>query len=369
MCRARPGPRCSDTGTTRYNTAIERVKYLKRCAEREAEAHPQGALSARRKLQLANSERRLEAARRVFFATPAGQKHLDDRIEATELELDNLPESDDLRSDDARKRVKLTALLDNLKEEKHLGVTRRSNSYADLHMVGDERRRLRDESRERGGQMNKRGHPYANPTGAHGTPRTLQMKTWELEDVTRANSWVESGANPGWVENSAARVPSVVEGISIGSERVVPSQSRVIRLNLPDGQVVEARYDFHVTKNEDGRFIVSSKRTVSSSWEDAAPIDVTTQNLGHILTARSGVSRRQTKAVVGSYDTKEKALFALNEAKQDTDLFYAQDTAITARESLVARARNTTSELQQRKLPVWFRYQHSPQEFAQVNNA
>lgn len=359
MCRKRPGPRCSCEGTKRYNAAVKRYERVEKLYLADQAAHPEGKVGKRRALQFENARRRLDAAKRVYYATPAGQKDLHNQKRVLESSLDLIPENSDYRSQAYRDRFKIKAKMQALEDARLEGVKRRSLSWEDYHLAQNERTAIRDEARERGGMMARNAHPMRKEniiTPAKGRDSGLSLRSWGANDVKNARSWIEAGANPGFEERATVRPPKTVDGIEVGTERVVPSISRPMRMNTPDGQVVESRADIHFTKNAAGKYVVTTRYTVASTWEDSAPIDVTTQELGHILTGETGVSKRY-QVTAKEFNTKKEAEKGFAAARKRVNSDAPAKVAVMARESLVSRLnKGGDVPLQQRNIPVWFRY-------------
>lgn len=359
MCRARSGPRCSSEGKKRYDRALNHFERINTLYEKEKAEHPKGKVSKRRALQMENARRRLDAAKRVYYATNAGQKDLHNQKRVLEASLDFIPESDDRTTTEYRDRVKVNAKIKALEDARLEGVKRRSLSWEDYHLCSHERTSIRNESRERGGMMAPNAHPMSKANiivPAEGRESGLSLPSWDKSHVKNARSWVEAGANPGFKERATVRPPKKVGNVEVGTERVLPSVSRPIRVNTPDGQVAEARIDVHCTKNDAGKYVVSTRYTVASTWEDSAPIDVTSQSLGHILTGDTGVSKRYS-ITAESFDSKEAAEKAFRATKKRVNREAPGKVAIMARESLVSRLnKGGDVPLQQRNIPVWFRY-------------
>lgn len=358
MCRKRPGPRCSYEGVKRFTRAADHFRRIKELYDGEAERR-EGTVSPRRRAQLSNASRRLDAARRVYYATPQGQGALRTEITRIEGEIEGVarptpgtPEADTYS--------KKTRALSTMKTRLTQGVERRRNSYADLALVGDERRLIRDESRNRGGEMGFHAHPMARSSReayaeTADAPTRLSLREWSDSDVANAQSWVESGADPGWRRNPRLAPPRRIGDTTDIGEAVSGEEPQVkyVRVNTPDGQVVEGRHSFHLTKNSEGQYVVSLRSTVASSWEDASPIDKTTQELGHVLKNRT-IGYTEGASVVGSFSSKTEAKRQLAEAKRSLD--YAGTTAKQGRALLIRRAGRTGSALQRRGIVVWHRY-------------
>lgn len=362
MCRARPGPRCSNGGEIRFNRAIKHLKAMQVAHETEASMND-GKVAPERQRITDNAVRRLKAAEKVFFATPRGQKSLEDN----ENTLSYMLEKMDRGTQFSRARREYNSVERQLKQARQTrleGIQSRKDQYADLHLVkGDvhpgfaqsgERRQARDQARARGANISRLAQPMtqadmdaaiaADPAGA------LEIKEWPDEVYDRAKNWVEKGTNTGWGENVYAR-PKPEYG-----ERVAPSVSRLVRLNTPDGQVVEGRADIHVTKNSAGKYIVSERLTIASSWEDASPIDVTTQEIGHIISARRGVNRRAGGKAT-EFRTQAEAESYAKRTRNGLNQRFVKDVARQGREALVGRAHRAHEALQKRGFAVWPRYE------------
>ena len=362
MCRARPGPRCSHGGELRFNRAIKHLKAMLTAHEAEGSLND-GKVAPERQRITDNAMRRLKAAEKVFFATPRGQKSLEENENTLTYMLSNMERGTRF----SRARREYNSVERQLKQARQTrldGVQSRKDQYADLHLVkGDvhpgfaqsgERRQARDEVRARGGAISRLAQPMsqsdmdatlaADPAGA------LEVKEWPEETYDRAKNWVEKGTNTGWGENALVR-PKPEYG-----DRVAPSVSRLVRLNTPDGQVVEGRADIHVTKNSDGKFVVSERLVVASSWEDASPIDVTTQDIGHIITARVGVNRRAGDKAT-EFRTQAEAESYARRTRNGLNQRFVKDVARQGREAFVGRAHRAHEALQKRGFAVWPRYE------------
>ena len=362
MCRARPGPRCSHGGELRYSRAEKHLKAMAAAHEAEGSLND-GKVSAERQRITDNAVRRLKAAEKVYFATPKGQKSLETNENTFTYMLTNMDRGTQY-SNARREYNSVERQLKQARQARLEGVQSRKDQYADLHLVkGDvnpgfaqsgERRQARDETRARGGSISRLAQPMsqsdmdaafaADPAGA------LEVKEWPEEVYDRAKNWVEKGTNTGWGENSRVR-PKAEHG-----DRVAASVSRLVRLNTPDGQVVEGRADIHVTKNAAGKFVVSERLTVASSWEDASPIDVTTQEIGHIISARRGVNRRSGDKAT-EFSTQAEAESYARRTRNGLNQRFVKDVARQGREGFVGRAHKPHEALQKRGFAVWPRYE------------
>lgn len=363
MCRERPGPRCSNGGSKRFNKAKRHHDAVR---ERYLAAEERGHVPSRLSKQMSKARLRLSAAERVYDQTPDGQQRLRERIEATRLDIESrfggvVPaagtEARDQYNVSNRHREALTKRLED-------GISGREGSYKDLSLVKGERSRLRRQALARGGEMGPNGHPLSQDMQAvyRGEAEGMRLRRWNKEDVTRAASWIEHGANPAYHRNANLRPFERArddEGYMVELGAKVDGEepfSKRVRLNTPDGQVVEGRHDVFLTKNEEGKYVVSLRSTVASSWEDASPIDVTKQDLGHILKERALISRADHKSVVGTFTSKAEAKRAVTRVKREFD--YAGTTARMGRDALVTRVARRNSELQRRGIVIWHRFQN-----------
>lgn len=370
MCRSRPGPRCSNTAQHRYNKASENFERVKAqydsALERAGGDRERVPRRIRAKQSLASL--RLNAAHQVYWATPAGQKFLKEEIETQREALDAFGEETFQPSDTSDRarlhrsiRAKLTRASNRLAE----GIERRTNSYADMHLVKSERRTLRTQATARGGNISRNAQPLSAPSAAELRSRLdaegITLREWDENDVSRASSWVDRGVT-GNTYKKNPRLRAFERGrdvdgriITLGSKvEGEEPVSRLIRLNLPDGQVVEGRHDFHLTKNEDGKYVVSARSTVASSWEDASPIDNTKQQAGHLLSSGSRAGRAEAKMIIGTATSKTEAKRILAAAKREFDP--ARVTALMGRDILVSRAERRSTALQTRGFAIWQRY-------------
>lgn len=360
MCRARPGPRCSHGGRIRiararrwYNTIYER--YQRQLAE--------GRLTARTRRQFSRASLRLNAAQAVYWATPEGQNELREKIERdTEALYARFPSDPPEEGTSAHMRyTRMVNVIERSRKRLEEGITRRAESYKDLALVRAERTELRRQATARGGRISKNAQPLSVENAARireGMERAgLPLREWTSEDVARAGSWVERGADPGFVANSSVR-PFVSardeDGVMVraGSTAEV-AESRLLRMNMPDGTLVESRTDMFVSQNADGKYVVGAKIRTASSWEDVSPIDEAKQDLGHLI-SRNNVGRSEAKFVVGVASSREEAVQMMERAKQDFDA--PKVSALMARDALTSRAARRNVPLQRRGWVVWQRY-------------
>lgn len=373
MCRARPGPRCSDTGSRRMHAASNHYAAM---VARDGTIEAAGRRpTARQRRSTANALKRVEAAKRVYYATPAGQKSLRESIESDYNHLNTL----DFGTPASTERDAFERALRRVERREQAleeGAERRKNSYRDLSLVKEERSQIREVNRARGGTMGPNGHPTSRQLSdaeKQDKNRALSFKPWDDEQVARAESWVETGTETQWQENDATKPPVSIRGseTEIGTEKAVPSSSKAFRMNCPDGNIVEARFDTHITKNSDGKFVVTTRQSVASSWEDASGIDQTTSQLGRLMGTDAEGSRSRTN-LVGAYDSLEAAqAAATTEQGRISETGYAS-AAKTGRNMFINKARRTALPLQNsgtgaytpetgrvnrgRQAGAWFRY-------------
>lgn len=365
MCRARPGPRCSYDAGKRHLKAVNNHNWLTQKVEWYVD---QGRTPPKRlRVRYNLGVRRLEAAQRVWWSTPRGQEELKENIEQiTETLEAQYPHGapDVLESDAFSEYSVLIAEQERFTLAKEEGRTHRINSLADMKLSSaDERRSLRQQTTARGGRISANAHPVSAEVAAgiaEGLEvESLRLRAWNEHDVARASSWVEQGADPGLVDNNRLRPVRTVrdeEGslIPVGDKvEGISPRSRLIRLNTPDGQVVEGRHDFHLTKNSRNEYVVTVRSMVGSSWEDASPIDVTRQQVGHII-SDSSRHMSQHKQFVGKSTSLEEAKEIFNNAQSEFDA--AKVTAIIGRDRVVHSARRSNDTLQRRGINVWHRY-------------
>lgn len=366
MCRARPGPRCSNTAAHRYTKA---VNYYDRIAEQVNRQREQGrTVSEALKSKQTLSILRLNAAQQVFWATPAGQAELETLAETARSERQRrfpLGMDNESMTPPALEYRRLKNAEDRADKRRAEGIRRRANAYADMRLVGTERRGLRAQATARGGNIGPNAHPLTQSSAE--TLRNnmdtagISLREWSPDDVSRAKDWVDAGAaRDEYFYNR--RVRPFAHGRDLDGQRIqigntvrgTSPQSKLVRLNTPDGQVVEARHDFHLTQNDQGTYVVSMRSTVASSWEDASPIDDTKQQVGHLLKPDSKAGRAQAKYVLATADNLSEANAKLEAAK---DEFKAEPvTALMARDTLTSRSRRRSTALQTRGFAIWHRY-------------
>lgn len=367
MCRARPGPRCSPSGLDRWSKAIARYSVVHtRYAAAEAAG---GTIPRRLRQQMSKATLRKNAAGLVYWTTPNGQDQLRLNIENAESALaarfgSTSATPDTSNASDVREYTSLTRRIITNRARLEDGIARRANSYADMYLVKDERASLREQATARGGHMGANAHPLSATQAAamrEGlTARGITLRSWDESDVTRAASWVEHGSAPTRFRANESLTPAARgraangEMIQIGNAvQGEPAQSKALRINSPDGSVVEGRHDFHLTQNDAGQYVVSLRSHVATSWEDASPIDVTKQELGHILT-NENVGKSDANMIVGTYSTLTAARAARTSAKRTFNA--PKVTAIMGRDILTERAGSSEDTLQRRGIVVWHRY-------------
>lgn len=360
MCRARPGPRCSNSGAIRNDRAEAHFADQQDKYNAEATANG-GTVTPQRQQAFDNAQLRLAAAQRVWHATPKGMASIQDQIDVEEHRLTNLPRGTQY-SNARKEHNKTKRVIVQLKKQHAESVQFRKDSYADLHLVkGDvkpkmatssERRQTRDESRVRGGDISKNAQPLLQDTWdaqiAENQSAALSLGKWAEDDYARVGHWVEKGTDTGWKTNARLR-PAPGLGESQG-----PAVTRMVRENLPDGQVVEGRADIHLTKKSN-KFIVSSTLTVAGSFEDASPVDITTQPLGHLIAGKRGLNRkliRDTK----EFNSKAEAEKFIKSNRNSLNQTFHKDVAKVGRDGLIGRAEKAHNSLQNRGFPVWPRY-------------
>lgn len=333
MCRPRTGPRCSHSGRIRRDRAN---KHLDEIQQRHDHEKANGNVSARTDKQLRNARRRKDAALRVWEATPKGHEEIQSNIDQLEHKLTVIPEGKP--GTPARREFNKTNRdLNNAKKRLAEGVKSRKDQYAGYHMTETERRALRQYAMAQGASINKRAQPsnqaHMDEALAANKAEALELRQWSDDFYDdHANSWVEKGTKTSWTANNRVQPPKEAKGT-----RVTPSTSKAVRLNLPDGQVVEGRADVHVTKNTKGQYLVSERLTVASSWEDAAPIDVTTQDVGHIIASKRGVNRKASTEVA-TFSSEAEAVSHAEKLRRRTNQSLVKDTARLGREGFVGRA-------------------------------
>lgn len=362
MCRKRPGPRCSDEGYKRYSKAVRNLKTVRGDFDDEQVQQ----LSAYEQRKIRNAEHRLEAAKRVFYATPRGQEHLREQI------ADNLAERTSLNRSRTReanqRRRKLTTLVASQEAALRDGIQRRADSYADYHMVekNNERRQLREQAFARGGEMSAIAHPLRDPALIEARMQEVSDAPITLEDYPnevydRAASWTEAYAEP-YDNPNAPSLPRTARikggdgtSVEIGEPvEGVPVKTVHLRINAPDGSVTEAAFHHYVCKNSRGKYTSVYRAASATSWEDASPIDVTQQELGHMLTD-SASSRGDSIVMHGEYDTLHGAKVARGRYLHSLDAPRA--AAMMGRDTMIARAgADANTPTQVRGIPVWHRY-------------
>lgn len=370
MCRERPGPRCSDGGWKRYQKAKTNFELVNASYQSSLEQHSGDTERVPRRLRakMSRASNRLNAAQQVYWATPHGQDELRERQGRYQAQLDsNFPSGapEDESTSEYLRWKNLDSSVRRTEKRINEGIERRRGSYSDLKLVKGERRVLREQATARGGHLGRNAHPLseANATSmreqldAHG----VSLREWNEDDVSRASSWVEHGSDASFRANTTVR--PFQQGRDEDGNRVqlgrvlddVKPVSRTIRVNSPDGQVVEARHDIFLTKNDNGQYIVSVRSRAVSSWEDASPIDNTKQDLGHLLTDRR-LSHVESKHVYSVSTSKAEAKRSMTQAKRSHRS--AQVTALMGRDILTARAARRSTSLQRRGIVIWHRFQN-----------
>lgn len=347
MCRARPGPRCSNSGRKRHAAARKNLQKAQAQAQPFEDGGNDNPMPEKVAKSLHNAELRMEQANRVFYATPAGQEYLAEQIKEVQ---DSLPKRKPSPSKQGALRLweekqgKIERYDKLLKE----GIARRDDSYKDYHEFISERPILRQEAINRGAefspraQRNKSGIDYTT-----GKPQKVELDDLSDEQLQRASTWVETGADSAWRKEESTRPPKKIDGEEIGS-KAADSLTKMTRLSMPDGSVVEGRHDMHVTENKDGKYVVSMRTTVATSFEDASPVDKNTQELGHMLTNTRG---KDVTVKLGEFDslhaaTTRRGMIA-NNAKNlpdDQRVNFAGTIAQVGRSLAKARFANTNKK-------------------------
>lgn len=379
MCQARPFPRCSNDGCKRRDKAKENFVEKKQ----RYEEHPTKENSD----LYFNSEQRLIAANAVFYTTPAGLRELaDEKAQLTEAlrvapegnagtrarrtynkiraelnmktkMLDHWKESREFQTQDGKAAEIQSARATSLPEGTDTtGWTAEqiSNAAALPHI--SERKVARSMARARGANVGRNAQPnyqQAFDEAIDNLPNAdayvNSLKEWDDNQLSRVNHWVEDGADPGWAA-SPVRKPTSITGEKVGG-----TNSRLIRLNTPDGQMVEGRADIMVVKKPTGKYSVVSSLKVSSSWEDAAPIDVTQQKLGHALSNHNG--NHSMTHTEKEFDTLEEAERAAKGAKSVAGRDFKKSVAVIGRQQFINRIRNRSGRMQIRGWRAWPRYE------------
>lgn len=351
MCRKRPGPRCSHSGRIRLDRSENHLAKTQAKYDSEKAA---GKVSARTQKQLDNGRRRHDAALRVYEATPKGHESIQSTIDQLSHKVTVLPEGE---KGSAERRLFNKTKRDLAASQRRLeeGIGSRKNQYLDYHMVGEERKLTRRYVQAQGGGVNKRAQPSAQSdmdevlAKERGTALNIQQWPDEVYEA-RANTWVEKGTKTGWEANPNIRPPKGGEG-----ERVAVPTSKAVRLNTPDGQIVEARHDVHVNKNTKGEYVVSERLTVASSWEDASPIDVTTQEVGHIIASKRGFNRK-AQDDVQTFKTEKEATAYAAKVRNSVNQTLVKDSAKLGREAFIGRAHKPHVKLMNRGFVIYPRY-------------
>lgn len=350
MCRAYPGPRCSRDASSRLRTATNHLTLLKERRQALQELQhsdtPEGCeakaklRSSRFKTQFKNAQNRLAFAEKHFTQTPQGIQH-----------YQNLAEEARAAGNDT--------LAEEYRKVALRGRTLRDNSYTDYHMMkgelgflGSERSRVRAlQSVTHDGEQryNIRGVPSG--AGAYSYPYPSQVSEeirnmsptdrqafidggvtqWGDAEYNRAYTWQEEGHRPRWQDNPNARVRAA-------AGRRLSTESKVQRINMPDGQVVESRADLHLCERpETGEYVVARRLTVASSWEDMTPLHRTQVPLGSYLARDRGVAGN-TQYSETAYTTRAEAEAAIRREKRNlTARVQAKSSAQVAREGFVQR--------------------------------
>lgn len=353
MCRPRTGPRCSNSGRIRLDRAKNNLAKAQAKHDSEKAA---GKVSARTEKQLKNARLRMDAANRVWESTPKGHEDIQHNIDKLRHQLTVLPEG---TTGSADRRVLNRTKRELKSAERRLedGIQSRKNQYRGYHKTEAERRALREYAQSQGAGINKRAQPgtatYEDMDKALAADKAsaLVLEQWDNEFYDDcANSWVEKGSKTAWEANPNVRPPKEGEG-----ERVATPTSKAVRLNTPDGQIVEARADVFVTKSKSGEYLVTDRLTVASSWEDAAPIDVTTQEVGHIIASKRGVNRKPQQETV-SFKTEREALSYANKVRNSVNQTLVVDSAKLGREAFIGRAKKFHIPLMNRGFVIYPRY-------------
>lgn len=333
MCRARPGPRCSNSGQKRVQAARKNVARHEKNVRDFQENNPNQDVPQDLTQKVSDAHLRLAAANNVFYATPEGQKEIALEIEGLRKQLSKTPEG--LSGDDLKKDNELRREIKTKEATLNSGIERRLNSYEDYHEFKDERPVTRQESINRGSDLNPQAQ--RNRSGKDfttGDPQPVELRDFSETALQRADSWVEEGATTIPFDNTHARPAKKIDGVEIGSKEA-DAKTFLSRMSLPDGSIVEARHDHHITKNDEGKHVLSIRTTIATSFEDASPIDKTQHELGHLLKNDRG---KTFDTIIGEYDSlagaKTRRGMVMNQSKNrgaNERYDYARVTAENAR--------------------------------------
>lgn len=374
MCRAYPGPRCSPNAISRVENARKHLEAVQRTREvltklqkedtEEGRKAKKRIRSTRWKNQVKNAYNRLAFAEKHYSQTPAGFRHYAELAE------------------EARKKGDIP-LAEQYEKVEQKGRQLRSDSYSDYHLMEGENGFLKAErSRVRAlqsvtydGENRYNIHGVPSGAGAYSYPYPVTVSNkikemtpeerqefidegvveWSDADYDRSYKWQEEGHRPLWKANTAAR-PKKTAGKRLNTI------SKVQRLNMPDGQVVESRADLHLCERPDGKFVVASRLTVASSWEDMTPLHRTQVPLGSYLARDRGIAGN-TQYKETEYDTKEAAEKALKQQRRKlTAKVQARSSSMVAREGFISRlhrvagSSNPQDRLSRFEGMVWPRY-------------
>ena len=347
MCRARPGPRCSNSGRRRHRAARKNLKKAQLQAQEFNNDSNDNPMPDKVASNLHNAQLRMEQANRVFYATPAGQEYLAEQIKEVQ---DSLPKRKPSPSKQGALRLweekqgKIERYDKLLKE----GIKRRSDSYKDYHEFISERPVLRQEAINRGAefspraQRNKSGIDYTT-----GDPQKVKLEDLNDDQLQRASTWIETGADSAWRKEEATRPPKKINGEEIGT-KAADSLTKMTRLSMPDGSVVEGRHDIHITENKEGNYVVSMRTTVATSFEDASPVDKNTQKLGHMLINTRGkdatVKLGEFKSLHAANTRRGMIAHGSNNLPDDEHVNFAGTIAQLGRSLTKARFANTNNK-------------------------
>lgn len=340
MCRARnDGNRRCDT---RHRVATAHIKLQEAREQISAMQKNGDKIPYHIERKLDNLERRVAAAERVHYQTTHGREELEERLATNRQEY----------ADIENKRTKKARVLRRqiLKDEK---LQRDSDKYIALQRSprGDlkERQLLRDESRNRGGVMGPNGHPMTDEVklaALRSTPQPIELSTWTEEETQPAADWIEEDADTGYIINHRDTKRNHAEQL----------RERIFRMNMPDGETVETRDRLILRQAKNGKgWVVSRALSVNASFEDASPIDKTTNALGFLSDPQFQAGAKNHREQLGEYTSKKAALKAMTAFSRDMESS-PRKAAVIARTALVKRSANSDEKLQSAGWNAWYRY-------------
>lgn len=370
MCRSKSrgsGRRCSHGAFLRFKRAVERNKEIQKEVNDHKDRFGDKPLPKRLAIQSLKMRERMHQATKIYYSSHAGRQDLQNQYNNLVTEADRVKRNKKKGSSKTADKIMKRAKSIQRELDKHTKIAQTQTkstkileskvTYADGTEVVDvslspngTKNRVLDEKmaitmmRHFSGdpvnmQAQKASPEYAEDHKDLSKVKNLVIPSWrdggEKESFVRENArdWVDG--ETGWDKSNAR--PNIKGGTGVGEP-----QTKFMRINSPDGTIVETKLDAQVIKTKDG-YVPVVKKTVAVAFMNTSPIDKTGMKRGVLMNKNVGViSRHEQVNEPVVYATEEEALRALNGQKAKATKNIAAETVLEARERTVHYAANFT---------------------------